>query len=232
MPTWFNYSPITPMIERYDDDGSRDLCKAEVSIGDAGEFEVSVVGSANAIELIRVATLNSDGRLTIKQVETVGKLVDHMLAVLRFTYRTDVDLIRFGESTLSLGTHDKNGKPNLSMTISEIFDQEFRVNPDNIRNTFIASMSIRHLMKLLSDTQNNALPLQYKFLSLYKVFELEFRVGRKWPKLSETLAPYEDRYRALAVKLQEVVPGQTESADRGLFTEASMGSVPVVAMQP
>ncbi len=36
----------------------------------------------------------------------------------------------------------------------------------------------------------------------------------------------------LVVKLQEVVPGQTESADRGLFTEASMRSVPVVAMQP
>jgi hypothetical protein len=36
----------------------------------------------------------------------------------------------------------------------------------------------------------------------------------------------------LAVKLQDVVPGQTESADRWLFSEASMRSVPVVAMQP
>jgi hypothetical protein len=36
----------------------------------------------------------------------------------------------------------------------------------------------------------------------------------------------------LAVKLQDVVPGQSESADRCLFAEASMRSVPVVAMQP
>jgi hypothetical protein len=36
----------------------------------------------------------------------------------------------------------------------------------------------------------------------------------------------------LIVKLQEVVPGQTESADGCLFAEASMRSMPVVAMQP
>jgi hypothetical protein len=40
------------------------------------------------------------------------------------------------------------------------------------------------------------------------------------------------RYDALAVELQDVVLGQTESADRGLLAEASMGSVPVVAVQP
>lgn len=34
------------------------------------------------------------------------------------------------------------------------------------------------------------------------------------------------------MKLQEVVPGRGESADRCLFAEAGMGPVPVVAMQP
>ena len=37
---------------------------------------------------------------------------------------------------------------------------------------------------------------------------------------------------ALAVKPQEVVPGQADAADGRLFGEASMGPMPIVAMQP
>jgi hypothetical protein len=36
----------------------------------------------------------------------------------------------------------------------------------------------------------------------------------------------------LAVKPQEVIPSQTESADRWLACEANMRPVPVVAMEP
>jgi hypothetical protein len=57
MPTWFNWSPVAPLIDKYHDDGSRDLCTAEVSIGDTGEFKVSVIGTPQRVEMIRVATL-------------------------------------------------------------------------------------------------------------------------------------------------------------------------------
>jgi hypothetical protein len=42
----------------------------------------------------------------------------------------------------------------------------------------------------------------------------------------------QDIIDALAVKPQEVIPGQTESADRWLACEANMRPVPVVAMEP
>jgi hypothetical protein len=51
------------------------------------------------------------------------------------------------------------------------------------------------------------------------------------PALSEGAHPR--RFcRSLAVKPQEVVPGQTESADGRLSCEASIQPVPVVAMEP
>jgi hypothetical protein len=199
MPAWFNYAAVTPLIETYVDDGSRDLCTGKIIIDNVGDFEVGLVGAPKAIELIRVATLNSDGNLTIEQQETVGKLVDHMLSVLRFTYNTQIDLVRFGGNVFSFGCADTGGKPNLAMKISEVLNQNFRVNGDNIRNVFLKSATIRPLMKLLSDTQNPALPLQYQFLSLYKAFELEFRVGKKWPGLRDALAPYDQGYRALKI---------------------------------
>jgi hypothetical protein len=199
MAIWFNWSPLAPLIETYSDDGTRDLCTAEISIEDTGKFRVSLVGTKHAIELIRVATLDSDGNLSPKQSETVGKLVDHMLAVLRLTHNVAADLVRFGENTISLGAHDRDGKPNLQVKIGEIQGALPEIASDNIRNVLVASMPYRHLMKLLADAQLPTLPLQYRYLSVYKILELEFRVNRRWVGLNEILKPYEQEYVAMNV---------------------------------
>ena len=60
------------------------------------------------------------------------------------------------------------------------------------------------------------------------------RQGRKSkPRPASPSQTISDVLRAqLAVKPQEVVPGQAETADGWLLAEASMGPVPVVAMEP
>jgi adenylate cyclase len=52
------------------------------------------------------------------------------------------------------------------------------------------------------------------------------------PQVAQMIASSEEPEAALAVKPQEVVPGQTDSADGWLTCEASMWPVPVVAMEP
>lgn len=202
MPTWFNWSPLSPLLGKYVDDGTRDLCTADIAIQDTGDFQVSLVGNKNAIELIRVATLNSDGNLSPKQSETVSTLVDHTLAVLRLTHDVSADLIRFGENTISIGAHDNIGKPNLSINIEEMLNERPLVSPDNIRNVFVASMEHRHLIKLLADAQTPTLPMQYRYVSLYKILELEFRVARRWIGLQEVLKRYERDYNKMNIGLQ------------------------------
>jgi hypothetical protein len=199
MATWFNWSPLSPLIERYVDDGTRDLCTAEISIEDTGNFKVSLVGTKHRIELIRVATLDSDGNLSAKQSETVGKLVDHTLAVLKLTHDLGVDLVRWGENTISVGAHDVKGKPDLNIRISEIVGAQTEIAAENIRNVLVASMGHRPLIKLLADSQMPLLPLQYRYLSLYKILELEFRVAGRWIGLQKLLEPYNDDYKALNI---------------------------------
>jgi hypothetical protein len=199
LATWFNWSPLSPLMERYVDDGTRDLCTADISIEDAGNFKLSLVGTKRHIELIRVATLDSNGNLSAKQGETIGKLVDHTLAILKLTYDVGVDLVRWGANTISIGAHDVNGKPNLSVRISEIIDAHAEVAVENIRNVLVASMGQRPLFKLLADAQMPLLPLQYRYLSLYKILELEFRVARRWIGLQKLLAPYYNDYKALNI---------------------------------
>src|SRR5215471_7663531 len=45
-------------------------------------------------------------------------------------------------------------------------------------------------------------------------------------------SPPDPEQLSLAVKAQEVIPGQTESADRWLACEANKRPVPIVAMKP
>jgi hypothetical protein len=191
------------------------LCTAEVSIGDTGEFKVSVIGTPQRVEMIRVATLDSDGNLSAKQSETVSKLVDQMLIVLRLTYDPAADLVRFGDNTISLGAHDKDGQPSLGVNITEMMErQRPPVAADNIRNVFIASMPHRHLFKLLGDAQLSLLPMQYRFLSLYKILELEFRFKRKWQGLQQLLEPYEKEYKAMNVSPRGLVNLLHDMRDR------------------
>jgi hypothetical protein len=98
-----------------------------------------------------------------------------------------------------------SGGLNLGIEISEVGQSAKEINSQNISEVFTRSMDIRHLMKLLGDTQSSSLPLQYKYLSLYKIFELEFRFGKKWTGLREALAPYDQEYRALNVSGRALV---------------------------
>src|SRR5262249_45684015 len=133
------------------------------------------------------------------QSETVGKLVDHTLAVLKLTHDVGVDLIRWGENAISIGAQDVNGKPDLNMQISAIVGAQAEIAVDNIRNVLLASMDHRPLIKLLADAQTPLLPLQYRYLSLYKILELEFRVVGRWVGLQRLLEPYENDYKALNI---------------------------------
>jgi hypothetical protein len=101
--------------------------------------------------------------------------------------------------TISIGVHDVEGKPDLNIRISEILGTPSEVAADDIRNVVVATMGHRHLIKLLADANTPSLPLQYRYLSLYKFLELEFRVARRWVGLHNLLQPYDNDYKALNI---------------------------------
>jgi hypothetical protein len=198
MAIWFNWRLVAPLMERYIDDGTRDLCTTEIVAPEIGTFKLSFVGTPNRVELIRSATLDSDGKLSDRQIEILDGLNDHALAILKLTHDSAADLVRFGDNTISIGAHDQDGKPNLNISINEIKPEQ-KISAQNICNVLASTMEIRPLFKLLADTQTPTLPLQYRYLSLYKMFELEFRKHRKWTGLRELFASHEDDYSKLNI---------------------------------
>ncbi len=204
MAIWFNWSPLVPLLGQYVDDGTRDLTTARVNIVDTGEFEVSVVGTRQRMELIRIATLNSDGNLTEKQRDAVEMLFEHMLAVLRLTHDDRADLFRTHGRAMGIGAHDVDGKPSLNVGIQEILGPTTDAQLDNIRNVFGGSLQHRALTKLLADALTPSLPLQYRYLSLYKIFEYEFRKEGRWSGLAELFQSYDVEYQALGLSTRSL----------------------------
>jgi hypothetical protein len=86
--TWFNYTPLAPLIEKYSDDGSRDLFSVECDLQNDGLYRVAAIGDHEIVQLIRVQSVNSDGSLTPEQARTVSQLVDHMISCVTFHYRS------------------------------------------------------------------------------------------------------------------------------------------------
>src|SRR5437899_10098523 len=117
--TWFNYTPLAPLIEKYSDDGSHDLFSVECDLQDEGLYRVAAIGDHETVQLIRVQSVNSDGNLSPRQARTVSQLVDHMISVLRFTTDQHVEKLWFGQETISFGSHgDNNGNPKFDISIS------------------------------------------------------------------------------------------------------------------
>jgi len=186
MPTWYNHNIILPLKEEYRDDGSRDLFTIPITVDGVGMFEACALADQGRIDMLRIATLNSDGNLTSDQQTTVGIIKMQLIAVLRITYDIDIREYRRGFSFVSIGSKDVNGKPDLNVRIEEHGTSSIS-NADNIKNTFLATINIKPLIILIGDVQDGALPLQYRYLSLYKAFELEFRTAGKWANLKSVL---------------------------------------------
>jgi len=204
MPIWYNYTIILPLQEEYKDDGTRDLFSIPIEVEGVGRFEASAIGNEDHVELLRVATLNSDGLLSQSQQESVVAIKSHLLAVLRITYDIDIQEFRQGTTFLGIGTKDVNGRPSLNVSL-KVHNNQGKIDTRNIQNTFLATSRIQPLIVLIGDVQNGSLPLQYRYLSLYKAFELEFRPAGKWADLKKVFIPISSQYEAKKAKDRSLV---------------------------
>lgn len=117
---------------------------------------------------------------------------EHLLTVLRLTLRDEVVLFPH-----PLWMFANDGDPpsvNLAIQIEEgppAFDVEAA------GRLFGGSFEHREHLRLLADGGTRSLPLQFRFLSLYRLLELELRHQGKWDeqRLESLLAPHADRFR-------------------------------------
>lgn len=145
------------------------------------------------------------GRLTIPDLEEekiseeflpmIQAVKEHFLSILRITYYPDVTLFprpiwTFIEdiSSYSIGLE-------IHKAASSNFDIE------KTKRLFIGSFPYREEIRLFIDGNDGRIPLQYRYLSLYKIIELHYRKQGQWHEdgLGLILGKYTSQLASLGI---------------------------------
>jgi hypothetical protein len=177
MNTCYYYLFVEPLLAEYIDDGKIEPASFALVKTESKEYKVSFFTTHNQLYMARIEVPSvPDETIPDPDLEKIQTIKEHILSVLRLTYDHSVSLF-----PRSMWNFIKEGeKPSLHIRINEMINPNFDPHVENIRNVFVATFPIRVQIGLLSDSQDKRLPLQYRYLSLYKLLEMEFKKKGKW----------------------------------------------------
>lgn len=198
-----HYAPLAPLREEYHDDGSEVILSIPCQINASRISEICLLGDNQTIYAIRV-TIPSlpDNTVSKEEEQKITVLCEHMLGVLRLTYDLEADFIRYGNTYIQMrGFREDRQKPNFQMEIRHEVFSDYKINLDNVRAGFCQTAKLRALVRLCADALHGTLPLQYRYLTLYKLFEKDFRKNKQWRKseFGKLIGTFEQEFRALNI---------------------------------
>ena len=200
MNTCYYYLFVEPLQNEYIDSGNNEPASFAMIKTQSKQYTVSFFKTQNQLYMIRIEIPSvPDETIPESDCDTIQMIKEHVLSVLRLTYDHDVSLF-----PRPMWNFIKEGeKPSLHVKISEIVNPNFDPHVENIRDVFVKTYSLRVQTKLLSDSQDKRLPLQYRYLSLYKSLELEFKKKGKWViEYKEFLDSFKVDFKNLGVQMK------------------------------
>lgn len=116
-------------------------------------------------------------------------LKEHLRTILRLTHHPEaavenLDLLVFPKDDSKSGNY-------LSMEVKQTFSK-VPFSAVAFKDSFGSSLNHREELRMFVDGQDARIPLQYRFLSLYRLVELHFKKNGAWKtkELNEFLQPY------------------------------------------
>ena len=124
----------------------------------------------------------------------IQSIQEHLLSTLRLTFKSDAMLAQ--PSTVWSFIADGTPKQT-KLVIQEFGGQTY--DPNKTKDLFIHTFNVRELIRLFVDGVDTRIPLQYRFLSLYKVLENRFRKQSRWDHkaLAAILEPHKISFERL-----------------------------------
>jgi hypothetical protein len=109
-----------------------------------------------------------------KFLPMIQAVKEHFLSILRITYYSDATLFprpiwAFVEDTSSYS---------IGLEIQKLANLNFDI--EKTKRLFIGGFPYREELRLFIDGNDERIPIQYRYLSLYKIIELQYRKQRQW----------------------------------------------------
>jgi hypothetical protein len=160
--------------------------------------------------LLKIPHLTGD-KIPEELIPLIQVHSEHLLSVLRLTHGPEMNLHHQGLRFFV----DDGTSFNTNIDVSQIIgDSSF--DPDRTREVFEGTFGHGEEIRLLVDSHDYRIPLQYRYLSLYKVLELAFKTGNKWEetKLKSFLNPYQGSFEQLKIASKPLANYIHELRDR------------------
>jgi hypothetical protein len=175
----FYYWFIEPLKSQYKDDGSLNPAFTIPVKTNFGECELTLfLDSEGHPDFIRFKIPGfASEELKQEHAELLQKGKEHLLSILRLIYDPKTQVY-----PIHMRVFSEDIKPHFNVSIQELLGQRPSFPSVAVRDVFVGTWDKRTEIKLLTDALDERIPLQYRYLSLYKILENHFKKRREWQK--------------------------------------------------
>ena len=192
------YSLLAPVPERFDDMGEAPLTAIPVERTTGKTWEAAVLGRVDTIQAVRITipdieneTINPD------DYRAALRLRMFILDCIRIVYDPAAEYFRYGDNVpVMYNFLEPDASPNFSIVIKQPLNPDYRVNAVGLAHMISALPAIRPIIHLMADGTDPRLPLQFRFLSLYKIVEMHYHVTPN-KKFAQLAVRYIQDFRAI-----------------------------------
>jgi hypothetical protein len=150
---------------------------------------------------------------------------EHLISCLRITYFGDVGFFPY-----AVWAFFEEGQPQ-SVSLNIFKKGGLKFDPINTRDFFAASFEFREEVRLFIHGIDNDVPLPYRYLSLYKILEINFREKGKWHSedLELLFQPFSQKFKEKGV-LKKPVSHLHDLRDKCAHIKTKKGSFAVTEL--
>lgn len=202
--------PLTPWRSEEEQRRIRLLKSVAVSVADGRTLSVSLLGDDYGVAAIACTLPNvsfskeaGGASWTAKEGEWINRATKHMLSVVRLVQDPNIDCLKMGGLVFTIEYEDESPEPAYGMVLSSQQPRK-KLNVDACEATFKATTEHESICELLAEAISSVVPIHYRFMTLYKIIELEHR-----GKTADFHSTMDEAFAALGlstVKLKKLLP--------------------------
>jgi hypothetical protein len=200
------YWLVEPHRGGFTDTADKIAFTQDVAFADGSHLDVSVYLDEHACpHFIRVRAFDTlDINDTARFQDHVSVMAEHMLSTLKLTW---------DEQTAYFPMNFFCQEPEDGRAVSILLEDEGGKVFDfaAAQSLFVHTVEARQSLRLITDSLDPGIPVQYRFLSLYKFLEIRYRNDKdqwEWDALSTAIKPQLEQFASL--KLDRDLRGELE----------------------
>jgi hypothetical protein len=182
--TFRYYTMLRPLRDSYIDDDSATLTR--ISVVDSGrDVEIALIGGTSDPRMIRVSVSNVTEEPPYEERKRFDDLAETMLALLRIFHDNE---LAFAEPRFRYGNLIEDDLlPDLNIRLGKPAPT-FNIDAGTMFAYMNSDKELQDIFRLFADSVYPYLPVQYRYLSAFKIIEHEFKRSRKkWNLELDTL---------------------------------------------